>query len=221
MLLLNMRSIEQSLNNSQVGKGPIMRKAGAERREDITGAAVAVLRDKGLAAATTRDVTRRLGVGVGLLSHYFSWGELRALAFERIVRADLQLSLNARKNEPGQRVVDDLVAGAFAEEADSIWRVWIEASDLASEDAHLAESVGRCTDLWRQGLVALLKRGNDQADWQCDDPEGAAWRLLALFDGLVGLVMAPRTKLERSDATKHLSVAIAHECRMQLGIPNQ
>jgi AcrR family transcriptional regulator len=218
MLLLNRRSIEQALNNSQVRKGAIMRKAGAERREDIIEAAVAVLLEKGLAAATTRDVTSRLGVGVGLLSHYFSWSELRALAFERIVRADLQLSLDARATEPGQRVVDDLVAGAFAEEADSVWRVWI---DLASEDAHLAESVGRCTDLWREGLVALLMRCNDQADWHCDDPEGAAWRLLALFDGLVGLVMTPRTKLERSDATRHLSVAIAHECRVQLGIPNQ
>lgn len=189
-----------------------MRKAGAERREEIVEAAIAVLLHKGLAAATTRDVTGKLGVGVGLLSHYFSWGELRALAFERIVRADLQLSLDARTDEPAKRVVDDLVAGAFTEEADPIWRVWIEASDLASGDAQLAECVARCTDLWHDGLVRLLRRGSDAGDWQCADPDGAGWRLLALFDGLVGLVMTPHSKLDRVEATKHLSVAIAHEC---------
>jgi AcrR family transcriptional regulator len=198
--------------SSDEGQGDIMRKAGGQRRDDIIKAAVAVLHEKGLAAATTRDVTSKLGVGVGLLSHYFAWGELRALAFERIVRADLLLSLGARTHEPAQRVVDDLVTGSFAEEADRIWRVWIEASDLATSDAVLAECVGRCTDLWREGLAGLLRRGNREGAWQCLDPDGAGWRLLALFDGLVGIVMTPHSKLGRSDASRHLSVAIAFEC---------
>lgn len=190
-----------------------MRKVGTERREEMIGAAVAVLLEKGLAMATTRDVTGKLGVGAGLLSHYFSWGELRALAFERVVRTDLQLSLDARTAEPPRQVVDALVDGAFAESADPIWRVWIEASDLATGDAVLADCVARCTVLWRQGLARLLRRGVDEGDWSCEDPEGASWRLLALFDGLVGFVMTPGSKLERAAATAHLAVAIRHECR--------
>ena len=188
-----------------------MRKTGLERREDIISATADILLAKGLAAATTRDVTGRLGVGAGLLSHYFTWAELRALAFERIVRTDLQLSLDAQSTESAQRVRDDLISGAFGENADPVWRVWIEASDLASSDAILAESVARCTDLWRQGLARLLERGSNEGDWLCDDPDGASWRLLALFDGLVGFVMIPNSKLTRGSATKHLAVAMAHE----------
>jgi hypothetical protein len=37
--------------------------------------------------------------------------------------------------------------------------------------------------------------------------------LLALFDGLVGLVMMSGSKLERDAATAHLAIAIQHECR--------
>jgi AcrR family transcriptional regulator len=188
-----------------------MRKTGRERREDIIGATTDVLLAKGLAAATTRDVTGRLGVGAGLLSHYFTWAELRALAFERIVRTDLQLSLDARSTEPARYVVNDIIAGAFGEDADPVWRVWIEASDLAGADPLLAECVARCTDLWRQGLARLLTRGSAEGHWLCADPEGASWRLLALFDGLVGLVMIPDGKLTRAMATKHLAVAVSHE----------
>jgi AcrR family transcriptional regulator len=188
-----------------------MRKTGPERREDIIGATTDVLLVKGLVAATTRDVTARLGVGVGLLSHYFTWAELRALAFERIVRTDLQLSLDSRSTESARYVVDDIVAGAFGEDADPVWRVWIEASDLAGTDPLLAECVARCTDLWRQGLARLLRRGSAEGDWLCVDPDGASWRLLALFDGLVGFVMIPNGKLTRAMATEHLAVAISHE----------
>jgi AcrR family transcriptional regulator len=189
-----------------------MRKSGVERREEIVDAAVAVLMDKGLAAATTRDVTGRLGVGVGLLSHYFSWSELRALAFERVVRAELQLGLDARSGEPARRVLDDLLETAFAQDADAVWRVWIEASDLASADAALAAAVATCTGQWREGLSHLLARGNAEGAWRCADPEGAGWRLLALFDGLVGLVIMPGSQLDRSAATAHLAVAVGHEC---------
>ena len=192
-----------------------MRKTGLERREDIINATADILLAKGLAAATTRDVTGKLGVGVGLLSHYFTWAELRALAFERIVRTDLQLSLDARSTESARRVVNDLIDGAFGKDADAVWRVWIEASDLASSDAILAECVSRCTDLWQQGLSRLLKRGSIEGDWRCDDYDGASWRLLALFDGLVGFVMIPNTKLTRESATDHLAVAIAHELAQQ------
>lgn len=196
------------------------RKAGPERREDIIGATVKVLLVKGLGAATTRDVTAELGVGVGLLSHYFTWTELRAVAFERIVRADLDRTLIARSSEPASLVAAELINGAFDLETDKTWRVWIEASDLASGDAELAQSVARCTELWRGSLHNLLLRGHQQRQWDCVDPDGASWRLLALFDGLIGLVITPFSQLAREAATAHLKTAFAHECRHVAHVSN-
>lgn len=191
----------------------MIRKTGTERREQIVEATIGVLLAKGLAAATTRDVTGTLGVGAGLLSHYFTWAELRALAFERIVRADLQRTIDVRAEEPSAQVLKNLIGGAFLEASDPVWQVWIEASDLATVDRMLADAVARCIDLWRDGLIALLERGNATGTWLCADPEGASWRLLALFDGLVGLVMAPHGRLSRGAATAHLAVAVGYECR--------
>lgn len=189
------------------------RKTGDERREEIIAATGEVLLKKGLSAATTRDVTGRLGVGVGLLSHYFSWSELRAIAFERIVVADAQLSLDRRVDDDPPRVMEELVRGAFVAAEDPVWRLWIEASDLAATDERLAARVAQCTRLWQSSLARVLERGNAKSSWHCADPEGAAWRLLALYDGLVGLVMMPNARLSRTVATDHLATVIGYECR--------
>ncbi|XOT96462.1 helix-turn-helix domain-containing protein, partial [Alcaligenes pakistanensis] len=50
----------------------------------IRQAAVEILLEVGVRAATTRMVTERAGVGRGLLNHYFRWSELRAQAWGEI-----------------------------------------------------------------------------------------------------------------------------------------
>jgi AcrR family transcriptional regulator len=189
------------------------RRAAPERREQIIGAAVRVLLAKGLAAATTRDVTSEIGVGAGLLNHYFGWHELRAIAFERIARDDLDRVLTRRAGEPANRVLTDLIETCFEPVSDPIWRVWIEAYDLASHDPALARCVGAGSRLWRVGLADLLARGTDHGHWSCPDPEGSSWRLIALLDGLAGLMLVPDAALSRTAAREHLSIAFAHECR--------
>lgn len=183
-----------------------------DRREDIIAAAMRVLLARGLAAATTRDVTADLGVGVGLLSHYFTWAALRAEAFERVVRADLDASITARDDVPAARVLRDLVTAAFDQAYDPVWRVWIEASDLASSDPELAARVRACLQRWQRGLASVLARGVAEGAWTCADPSGASWRLLALLDGLVGLTLPPSPVLTRAAAVRHLRTALAHEC---------
>ena len=188
------------------------RLSAADRREDIIQAAGRVLLARGLAAATTRDVTTELGVGVGLLSHYFTWSTLRAEAFERVVRADLEASITARHGVPARRVLSDLVRVAFDQQFDPVWRVWIEAADLASSDEELADRVRRCLVRWQDGLASVLARGVEEEAWTCADPTGAACRLLALLDGLVGMTLPPSALLTRATAMRHLRTALGHEC---------
>ncbi len=188
------------------------RMPAVQRRETIIAAAQKVLLDKGLVAATTRDVTVELGVGVGLLSHYFTWTELRALAFERIARLDLESTLLNRRYEPPADVLREVIANAFVESTDSVWRVWIEATELSSNDRDLAKVVGTCADLWSEGLADLFSQGHALSAWSCADPKGASWRIIALLYGLAGLTLAQGARLSRADATHHLRTAIEHEC---------
>lgn len=189
------------------------RMPAPQRRETIIAATQRVVLAKGLVAATTRDVTDDLGVGVGLLSHYFGWNELRSLAFERIARADLESSIRTRSEEQPSVVLADLIAGAFDPASDPIWRVWIEATELAASDPALSTAVGLCADLWWEGVAELFARGHVQGAWSCCDSHGASWRIIALLHGLAGLTLAPGARLSRADATHHLATAIGHECQ--------
>ena len=60
-----------------------------DRRTAILSAAADLIRENGVAAVRTRDVTTRAGVGIGLLNHYFKWGELRALAAAQALWAEI------------------------------------------------------------------------------------------------------------------------------------
>jgi AcrR family transcriptional regulator len=189
----------------------VTRKSAADRREEILAAAAQVLLKKGILAATTRDVTDQLGVGAGLLNHYFTWAELRAMAFACVARADLERSLTSREGEPAKTVLQHLLASCYASEQASIWRVWIEATDLAVDDAALGEQVSVCAKQWQRALSDLLKRGVVEGAWRCKDPDGSAWRILAMITGLVSLTLAPHAPLSRAEATRHLHQAVEHE----------
>jgi AcrR family transcriptional regulator len=193
------------------------RLPAAHRRDALVATAAEVVLARGLARATTRDVTDRLSVGAGLLNHYFTWSELRVLAFERIVNADINRLLPAEETLGAKAIMDSLVRDLFAPRFDPVWRVWIEAAELAGTDPALEKSYTQCWQTWRVRLAQLLARGSRERIWRCDDPDGASWRLAALVDGLVGLTLLPDVKLGRDAARRHFAVAMRHECAERLG----
>jgi AcrR family transcriptional regulator len=186
------------------------RRSGAERREEIVTATVALMREQGLAALTTRDVTGRLGVGAGLLNHYFTWSELRALAFERLIRADLDAPLPAGDSPTAELAA--LLDGAFLPDADPGWRVWMEAIEAARNDPALDAAVARCEAMLLDRIAMILAAGHASGAWRCADPRATAWRVLALHDGLVGFLLATPPRVTRAEAGRHLRHLVALEC---------
>lgn len=188
------------------------RLKGADRRTLILEAAERVILHKGLAAATTRDVTSDLGVAAGLLAHYFSWSALRAAAFSRVVVADIDQSVTGRSRDAPDTVLSDLVDGAFSAEADALWRLWLEATEMGASDALLAEAASEATDRWHGALSDLLARGHSDGVWTCTTPHESSWRIIAILLGLAGLCLIPGSPLSRDAATHHLRIAVRHEC---------
>jgi AcrR family transcriptional regulator len=193
-------------------EGPLSekRRSGAERREEIVNATATLMREQGLAALTTRDVTGRLGVGAGLLNHYFTWSELRALAFERVIRADLDAPAPA--GETPAAALASLLDGAFLPDADPGWRVWMEAIEAARGDPALDAAVARCEAMLLDRIARILEAGHASGAWRCADPRAAAWRILALHDGLVGFLLATPPRMTRAEAARHLCHLVALEC---------
>lgn len=188
------------------------RKNRDERRAEIIEATAAILLKKGLKAATTRDVTARLGVGSGLLHHYFNWPTLRCLAFNVIAERSIEETFPEQSRKSARRIMRRFVTDTFARGSVPYLRVWIEAADEAPVDAALAKVLDEQANHLLQRLAELISRGNEEGAWQCADVQGAAWRILAAHDGLIGFVLVGAPRLSRRDAERHLRVVIANEC---------
>lgn len=188
------------------------RLKGADRRTLILEAAQRTILRKGLAAATTRDVTSDLGVAAGLLAHYFSWSALRAAAFSRVMGEDLERSVMGRMGEAPETVLAELVDAAFSVEADALWRLWLEAAELGLSDPALADAASEGTDRWQAALSSLLARGRAAGAWACPSPDESSWRIIAILLGLAGLCLIPGSPLSRAAATHHLRIAVRQEC---------
>jgi len=63
---------------------------------------------------------------------------------------------------------------------------------------------------WKEALADQIVRGNEVGLFHCADPEGAAWRLSALLDGLAVQVMVHRN-LTKKQLAAWVRGAAAHE----------
>jgi AcrR family transcriptional regulator len=187
-----------------------MPDADRGRRAQILAAAVDVLLEKGLHAATTRAVTSRAQVGTGLLNHYFRWPELRALAWETIFDAVAQAQ-SAGRADPA-RALATYFDGAFDAEARRYWLLWIEAAELAAADPLLAGALRRVNARLQDGLAGILRAGVEAGIWSLPDPDATALRLSALHDGLTGMIVSGVASFDQHTATAHLRTAFRCEC---------
>lgn len=186
--------------------------AGADRREALIATTAALLLEQGLGATRTRDVTRRAGVGVGLLNHYFGWAELRALALGRALGATVARIVPHAEGADPSATLETFLAAAFAEHSDALWRLWIEAVDAAMSDPGIAAATEAAARDLHARLAGCLAAGTAAGLWTCPDPEGAALRVLAAQDGFAGFVLSGVPRIDRAEAEAQLRHILVVEC---------
>lgn len=198
---------------SGTAAGPTAADTGGARAA-ILQATVQLLRERGLVATRTRDVTALAGVSTGLLNHYFTWNALRAAALSQVLTEGLEALLPAAAvSSPDPRtILDGLVEAVFAEEVDALWRLWVEAVEAAPTDSAIADALSATSGAWVDRIAACVQRGVDLQLWRCPDPPATAFRLSALHDGLVGMLLTGLPGLTRPAAITHLRTAFLLEC---------
>jgi AcrR family transcriptional regulator len=212
-----MCSIERLLNKAipeQVLKGcgsMDMAGAGRDRREELIATTVELLLEQGLSAVRTRDVTSRAGVGVGLLNHYFQWGELRALALGRVLDEGVLRVIPEPGTDP-RAALEHFVSLCFNPATDSLWRLWIEAVDASLADEGIRAVTEAAAVEMHGRLERCLAAGAAAGLWQCPDAGGAALRLLAAQDGFSGFVLGGVPEVSRATAEAHFRHLISLEC---------
>ena len=166
------------------------RMAGADRRRQIIEAATEAVLQRGLALAATRDVTQALGVGSGLLHHYFpSWAELRAEAVRLAIRREIDEVKALVADMPAVDALDRVADWMVDDEDMRHWRLWLNAQDEARRDDLLAGVMNAALLDWHRLIAGLLFKVGEGGDPTVVDAEAAAWRVAALMDGLAGAML--------------------------------
>ncbi|WP_420348198.1 TetR/AcrR family transcriptional regulator [Pelagibius sp.] len=166
------------------------RMSGIERRRQIVEAATEAVLRRGLAQAATRDVTKALGVGSGLLHHYFpSWADLRAEAVRLAARREIDEVQAMVATLPALQALNRLADWMVEDEDMRHWRLWLNAQDEAHRDDLLAGVMNAAMADWQRLIAGLLVRVAGEGQAKGIDAEAAAWRLAALMDGLAGAML--------------------------------
>jgi AcrR family transcriptional regulator len=197
----------------------MVRMSAEQRREAIVDAALAVARRKGLAATTVRDVAAEMGSSSGLIHHYFdSMDEVLAAAFERVAGQELAETevILANAGDPIAALTAFLDSYAPVAE-DWSFQLWLDAWAEAARRPALREASGRLNLAWAGLVEHAIRDGVTGGVFACDDPKGAAWRILSIIDGLALQVVAHQTIVDRADMLAWASLAAERELGLRPG----
>lgn len=192
----------------------MVRLTASDRREKLLLAAIDVMRERGFAEATTRDVAARLGVGRGLLHHYFdSWEMLQREAFRALATEAQEDAEQALSGLGAEHRLLALIEMMLAKPGEAHVRLYADAWGKAQTDPELASIYADVVGWWRDQVEASIANGVAEGCFVCADPAASADRLSALCDGLSSHVLLARSGLAWKKAHELLLGAV----RLELG----
>ncbi len=160
----------------------------AERREQILGAACAVLADSGFTALRIADVAKRVGTSTGTVHYYFpTKRDLTTAAFEWNFERSLErrqhiLALHEDPRTELRAFVDSYLPSDDV--TVQAWHVWAELWVEALHDEDLAALNERVYGAWRQIVCRIIEEGQDAGHFREGDALNLANGLIGLIDGL-------------------------------------
>jgi len=188
------------------------------RREAIVDAALAVASRKGLAVTTVRDVAAEMGTSSGLIHHYFeTMDDVLAAAFEKVAAEDLADTEAMLAGGDPRAVIAGFLRSYAPVGDDWAFQLWLDAWAEAARRPVLRETSARLNLAWANLLERAIRAGVRDGVFRCEDPIGAAWRILSLVDGLALQVVAHQTIVDRADMLRWAGVATERELGLAPG----
>ena len=182
-----------------------------ERREAILQAAMRVALAEGLAAMTVRRIAAEAGVATGQVHHHFtSGGELKSLAFVRLIRELLDADVAGR--QAGWREQLHAMLGSDEGGLEPYIHLWREALLLASKDPEIKGAYLLTMEMWHVKVVRLIEQGVAAGEFTLHDPAAdIAWRLIAMVCGMDGICILGMPDVDESAFKRHLARMIEKE----------
>lgn len=195
-----------------------MTKRSAELRLDgLLRTACDVIVERGLANTRTADVAAAAGVSQALVFYHFETKErLLAQAFtyaaeNDLVRLDSMIESTATPLEKLRKILKWYAPTGSSKS----WAMWIDCWAESLRVPEL-EKVSRRLDLrWKDALTEVITTGVKEGDFTCDDPTGAAWRIIALIDGLAVQVTVHERVITRRQLADWVRLTAARELGLE------
>jgi len=201
------------------GPPPVRRQTVDERRAEILETTCEVVIERGFAATRIADVANKLGVSTGLIHYHFDNKQLLlAEAFKFAARKDMARVEGEIAGAPSALAKLDRIFALYAPEQDDYaWMLWIDSWGEALRNPAM-QAISQELDLQsKQQLEAIINEGVGAKEFTCADPDGTAWRLSALADGLAIQVAAHGGLISRAELRDHLRTAATAELGLRPG----
>jgi AcrR family transcriptional regulator len=191
----------------------VTRRTAEVRLDALLRTAGEVILARGLANTRTADVAAAAGVSQALVFYHFETKDrLLAQAFAYAAEQDLAHldKIIASRAKPLTKLRS--ILKVYAPTGNSkAWAMWIDGWAESIRVPEL-EAVSRRLDLrWKEALTEVIAEGVEQSVFDCDDPRGAAWRLIALIDGLAVQITVHRDLISQRTLGGWIRTAAARE----------
>jgi len=194
----------------------VTRRSAEVRLDSLLRTACDVIVQRGLANTRTVDVANAAGVSQALVFYHFETKErLLSQAFAWAAEQDLN-RLDAVIGSVGSPLekIRKILKWYVPTGSSKSWAMWIDCWAESLRVPEL-EKVSRRLDLrWKDALTEVIMTGVKDGDFTCDDPAGAAWRIIALIDGLAVQVTVHERVISRRQLSEWVRLAAARELNL-------
>ncbi|MDR6610730.1 TetR family transcriptional regulator [Leifsonia sp. 1010] len=210
------------MSATQVASNVKRRKPREDRRQEIIDAACTLALTEGLTAITARRVAGYVGVGFGLVTHYFSSiDELVSAAFSKVV-ADERTAIDERVRglDSATDRLRATIAAYTTPTRDPLGLLWLDAWRQAADRPLLRAAVVNQMELDLVDMKATIEAGVDSGEFVLADPSSVvAMRVLALLDGQAAASAVRGALAESTLDYPAVEGLLAATAERELGLP--
>jgi AcrR family transcriptional regulator len=191
----------------------VTKRTAEVRLDGLLRIACDVIVERGLANTRAADVAAAAGVSQALVFYHFETKEqLLARAFDWAAEQDLhRLDTLLRSGAPPLDKLRKILRSYAPTGSAKSWAMWIDCWAESRRVPDL-EKVSRRLDLrWKEALTDVIAEGVSAGQFTCADPAGAAWRIIALVDGLAVQVTVHQRVISRRQLADWVRLAAARE----------
>ncbi len=153
-------------------------------KDHILDATLVLIKERGFAQVSTRDVADATGLSRSHLYYYFpDWASLRRASFERFAHQELETAKLEIAKIPQKRVVREFLKACLPSAGDEAWPLWLGAWQEAMRDPELVDVYLECMRSWEKLLADAISQGREKGFFQCADSARAARQLFAMTNG--------------------------------------